>query len=90
MKKALDIFLSLFKSDREEEFYYVKIERNEKCYCNSGKKYKNCHLPDHEKRSKLAVRKIYEQSGEVDIKIISVKRLRKEFYRVRTNQGESV
>ncbi|WP_321280294.1 SEC-C metal-binding domain-containing protein [Marinifilum fragile] len=87
MKNLLDNILNFFNSTNEEEFYYVKMERNEKCYCDSGKKYKSCHYPDHQKRSKLAVRKINEKTGEEEIKILSVKKLRKEHFRVRTSVG---
>ncbi|WP_321299790.1 SEC-C metal-binding domain-containing protein [Marinifilum fragile] len=87
MKNLLDNILNFFNSTDEEEFYYVKMERNEKCYCDSGKKYKSCHYPDHQKRSKLAVRKINEKTGEEEIKILSVKKLRKEHFRVRTSVG---
>ncbi|GAB7088526.1 SEC-C metal-binding domain-containing protein [Marinifilum fragile] len=87
MKNLLDNILNFFNSTDEEEFYYVKMERNEKCYCDSGKKYKSCHYPDHQKRSKLAVRKINEKTGEEEIKILSVKKLRKEHFRVRTSIG---
>ena len=72
----LDAVLSLFRSDTEN-FYYVKIERNEKCYCNSGKKYKSCHFPRHYKSSKRAVRKISEITGEETFQILSVKQIRK-------------
>ncbi|WP_282015074.1 SEC-C metal-binding domain-containing protein [Marinifilum flexuosum] len=85
MKNLLDNILNFFNSTNEEEFYYVKMERNEKCYCDSGKKYKSCHYPDHQKRSKIAVRKIDERTGEEEIKILSVKKLRKEHFRVRTS-----
>ncbi|WP_421918119.1 SEC-C metal-binding domain-containing protein [Marinifilum sp.] len=85
MKKILDSFLSFFNSTKEEAFYYVKMERNEKCYCGSGKKYKSCHYPDHQKRSKIAVRKIDEKTGEVEIKVLSIKKLRKEHFRVRSS-----
>lgn len=87
MKNLLDNILNFFNSTNEEEFYYVKMERNEKCYCDSGKKYKSCHYPDHQKRSKIAVRKIDEKTGEEEIKILSVKKLRKEHFRVRTSVG---
>jgi len=74
----LDPILNLFRSETED-FYYVKIERNEKCYCNSGKKYKSCHFPQHLKSSKRAVRKINETSGEESIRVMTVKRIRKDF-----------
>ncbi|MGQ1908682.1 SEC-C metal-binding domain-containing protein [Marinifilum sp. RC60d5] len=85
MKKLLDSFLTFFKSSDEESFYYVKMERNEKCYCGSGKKYKSCHYPDHQKKSKLAVRKIDEITGEEEIKIMSIKKLRKEHSLVKSS-----
>lgn len=85
MKKTLNNLLSFFNTNEEEEFYYVRIERNEKCYCDSGKKYKSCHYPDHQKRNKTAVRKIMETTGEESIKVLSVKKLRREHYRVKSN-----
>lgn len=85
MKKTLTNLLSFFSTKEEEEFYYVRIERNEKCYCNSGKKYKSCHFPNHQKKNKIAVKKIMETSGEESIKVLSVKRLRKQHYRVKAN-----
>ncbi|MBI9056340.1 SEC-C domain-containing protein [Labilibaculum sp. DW002] len=85
MKKTLNSLLSFFNTNDEEEFYYVRIERNEKCYCESGKKYKSCHYPDHQKKSKVAVKKISETTGEETIKVLSVKKLRKEYYKVKSN-----
>ena len=85
MKKTLNSLLSFFNTNDEEEFYYVRIERNDKCYCESGKKYKSCHFPDHKKKNKVAVKKINETTGEETIKVLSVKRLRKEYYRVKSN-----
>jgi len=73
----LDPILNLFRSETED-YYYVKVERNDKCYCNSGKKYKSCHFPNHLKSSKRAVRKIYEATGEESIRVLSVKRIRKD------------
>lgn len=72
----LDPILNLFRSETED-YYYVKIERNDKCYCNSGKKYKSCHFPNHIKSSKRAVRKICKATGEESICVLSVKRIRK-------------
>ena len=85
MKKTLNSLLSFFNTNDEEEFYYVRIERNEKCYCESVKKYKSCHYPDHQKKSKVAVKKISETTGEETIKVLSVKKLRKEYYKVKSN-----
>jgi uncharacterized protein YecA (UPF0149 family) len=85
MKNFLNNLLSIFNRTEEESFFYVRIERNDKCYCNSGKKYKNCHYPEHQKKSKIAVKKINETTGEEKIKIMGVKTLRKEYYRVKSN-----
>jgi uncharacterized protein YchJ len=84
MKKLLDSFLNFFNTTEEDPFYYVKIERNEKCYCDSGKKYKSCHYPEHQKRSRQAVRVIKESTGEETIKVLSIKKIRKEHFRVKT------
>jgi methionyl aminopeptidase len=32
----------------------AEIGRNDRCYCGSGKKYKNCHLAEDEKRGRGA------------------------------------
>jgi len=85
MKDLLNRFLKLMDSKEEKKFYYVRIERNDKCYCDSGKKYKSCHFPDHQKKSKLAVKKINELTGEESIKVLSVKKLRKEHFRIKSN-----
>ena len=46
-------------------FGNLKHERNGKCYCNSGEKYKKCHLPIEED-----VRKIGEKQIITDLKIM--------------------
>ena len=38
----------------------MKIGRNDKCWCGSGKKFKQCHLPIEEK-----IAKHYHQGDEV-------------------------
>lgn len=85
MKQLLNNLLTLFNSPKDESFFYVRIERNDKCFCGSGKKYKVCHFPEHQKKSSVAVKKISELSGEESIKVLSVKKLRKEYYRVKSN-----
>ena len=49
---------------------YEKIERNSYCYCNSGKKYKYCHLLKNEKRGKVAV-KYLDSKGTEKIKLFT-------------------
>lgn len=85
MKKILTNLLTIFNTEDDDPFYYVRIERNDKCYCDSGKKYKSCHFPNHQKKSKVAVKKINKTTGEECIKVLSVKKLRKEYYRVKSN-----
>ncbi|MUP36472.1 SEC-C metal-binding domain-containing protein [Labilibaculum euxinus] len=85
MKNILNNLLTFFNTTEKDSFHYVRIERNDKCFCNSGKKYKACHYPEHQKKSKIAVKKISETTGEEQIKVLSVKRLRKEYYRVKSN-----
>ena len=65
------LFPPLRKSIREDltefdntEFKYVDIERNSKCYCKSGKKYKHCHLVKNEKGKKVALRQIDKDGNE--------------------------
>lgn len=40
---------------REVKTPAEKIGRNEPCPCGSGKKYKNCHLHEDEKRTRTYV-----------------------------------
>ncbi len=39
-------------------FGKLKHERNERCYCNSGKKFKICHLPIEEDVKKIGVKQV--------------------------------
>lgn len=47
----------------ENSFGNSKFERNGECYCNSGKKYKKCHLPIEND-----VRRIGKKQIEIDFK----------------------
>jgi hypothetical protein len=59
-------YANLFKSDDtslwlnciDRAFSSRKGNRNDKCYCNSGIKYKNCHLPIENKLKILGKNKI--------------------------------
>jgi hypothetical protein len=67
-------YVGLFKSDDvslwlkccESTFIKCKARRNDKCYCNSGRKFKNCHLPVEEKLQILGRDKVL-----TDIKTIT-------------------
>ncbi len=37
--------------DAEEKAPVIKPERNEPCWCGSGKKYKKCHLLEDDKKT---------------------------------------
>jgi hypothetical protein len=49
---------------------YKEFERNSICYCNSGKKYKQCHLIRNEKQGKVAT-KYTDRNGKEKIRIFS-------------------
>jgi len=59
-------YKELFKSSDQElwhtcyehAFNRVQIRRNDKCYCNSGEKYKKCHMPVEEKLQIIGKEKI--------------------------------
>lgn len=51
----------------ENAFGRAKSERNETCYCNSGKKYKRCHLLIEDD-----VRKIGKEQIMIDFKIMNL------------------
>ena len=53
--------------DSKSKTYY-EIGRNSKCYCESGEKYKNCHLLLNEKKGKKAVF-YFDSNGEKKVKV---------------------
>ena len=85
MKKMLNFILRAFNTPEKESYYYVKVERNDRCYCNSGKKYKSCHFPSQNKKNKVAVHVINETTGEESVKVISNRKLRKEHFLLRSS-----
>ena len=38
--------------NRGDESPAVRLGRNDRCWCGSGKKYKHCHLREDEKKQK--------------------------------------
>ncbi len=62
--------LNKTKGDRQKEYKYENIGRNSSCYCNSGKKYKHCHLIKNEKKGKVAV-KYWDSKGIERVKIFT-------------------
>lgn len=59
-------YTELFKSSdirfwyrcHEYAFNSVQMRRNDKCYCNSGEKYKKCHMPIEEKLQIIGSQKV--------------------------------
>lgn len=83
ISKFIIVFLSIFfpklKSLIREElidYEYVDMERNSKCYCNSWKKYKHCHLVKNEKKNKVAFRRL-DNKGNEKVIVISKRAARK-------------
>lgn len=75
--KTIITFLSIFfpklrkrVSESLSDNEYIDIERNSKCYCDSGKKYKQCHLIKNERKNKVALKQI-EKSGNEKIVIVN-------------------
>lgn len=48
----------------DESKIYIELARNDKCFCNSGKKFKHCHLPHLDKKGKIALFEIDKHTGE--------------------------
>jgi uncharacterized protein YchJ len=48
--KLLDRVINAF-SGKEPEAPAVLPGRNDACWCGSGRKYKKCHLPEHEEKA---------------------------------------
>jgi hypothetical protein len=69
MKTFINLLLKLFSV--LESKVYIEIGRNEKCYCGSEKKFKNCHLTYLQKKGKIALYVIDKKSREKSIKIYS-------------------
>jgi hypothetical protein len=70
----------------------IKIQRNDKCPCGSGKKYKKCCLLEQEKNAEI-LRAIstactYEEIKEIINKPINIYRLKVELVRMRIREIE--
>jgi hypothetical protein len=70
IKKLIRIFI---QPDVKE---YVEISRNERCFCNSGKKYKNCHLMLLEKKGKIALYELDNKTNTKKIKMYSKRKFK--------------
>jgi hypothetical protein len=47
--------LKQFTQGDQNKYSYAEIERNSKCYCQSGEKYKHCHLIINQKHNEHAL-----------------------------------
>ena len=65
-RKLIQKFVS-----NQDSFEYKEFERNEKCYCGNGKKYKQCHLFILNRKGKLALHETNLNTGEIRVKIYS-------------------
>ncbi len=72
-------YLSLQKDE-----VYIEIQRNEPCFCNSGKKFKNCHLLALERKGKIALYVINKHTGKKKVKILLERKYRNTTIRFRT------
>jgi len=64
----------------------LKIKRNDKCPCGSGKKYKKCCLADPDKNSEIirarSIAHTYEELYQIIAKPMDVYRLKVELIRM--------
>lgn len=85
MGTIIDNILNYFSSSNQEEEHLIEFERNDKCYCESGKKYKNCHLIKLQKKGKIALYSL-DNNGKINkIKILSERKYRNQTIRFKTN-----
>ncbi|MBC36040.1 MAG: hypothetical protein CL663_08380 [Bacteroidetes bacterium] len=63
-------FSGFYKKDDDSSkmLSYYSLGRNSKCYCDSGKKYKQCHLVGDEKKNKVAIFEV-DQNGNKKVKL---------------------
>ena len=69
MKLIRQFIHKLFNNSGSKE--YVEIQRNEPCFCQSGKKYKNCHFLILDKKGKIALWEIDNNTQKKEVKIYS-------------------
>jgi len=67
MKSLINIILRLFVNPDSKE--HVEIRRNEPCFCNSGRKFKNCHLSSVEKKGQIALYEFDKKTKKKEVKI---------------------
>lgn len=58
----MNILQKLFGKSIAYDDIIIILQRNDICYCGSGKKYKKCHEPGLEKNNKIAC-KIFDKDG---------------------------
>ncbi|MPQ48269.1 hypothetical protein GCQ56_14795 [Marinifilum sp. N1E240] len=85
MKTIINHILNFFSSSDKEDEHLVEIQRNDKCYCDSGKKYKNCHLIKLQKKGKIALYSIDKNGINKRVEILSKRKYKNQSIRFRTN-----
>jgi len=83
MKTILNSVLNFFSSSEVEEQLIV-FQRNDKCYCDSCKKYKNCHFIKLQRKGKIALYSL-DKDGDRKVKILSERKYRNQTIRFKTN-----
>ncbi len=63
--------IRLSKAKNLTDYDVNELERNSKCYCKSGLKYKNCHLKINSNSNKIALRLI-DKTGKQFIEEVNL------------------
>lgn len=83
MGTIINNILNFFSSSEQE--HLIEFQRNDKCYCDSGKKYKNCHFIKLRKKGKIAVYSLDGMGGNKKVKILSERKYKNQTIRFKTN-----
>jgi len=84
MRIIVNHILNIFSSSEQDE-QLIELQRNDKCYCDSGKKYKSCHLIKLQKKGKIALYVLDNVGVDRKVKILSERKYRKQTIRFKTN-----
>ena len=85
MGTIINNILNYFSSSEQEEEQLIEFQRNDNCFCDSGKKYKNCHLIKLRKKGKMALYSVGKNGESKKVKILSERKYRNQTIRFTTN-----